>query len=139
MIPPGVTFDHDRLAAAVEVIGRAAANDLELGWTSDDGPHPGEWYATARWRGAKVIVEDHHGPDDAAEALAFRILEGGQCVHCGRLIAVPGYTYAQHAPCRWTRQGAHWIRGCDGGYGPPAGGMNREQRRRQAKAKGLRR
>lgn len=139
-IPPNVPFDEARLQAAVELIGRSAANDLELGWTHDDGPRPGEWYATAGYKGAKVTVEHQHGPAEAAEALAFRLMEGGQCVHCGRFIVVPGYELKDGGDaCRWTREGAHWLRGCDGRHGPPAGGLNREQRRRQDRALRLRR
>lgn len=156
-IPSGVLFDEDRLLAAVELVGRAAANELEIGWTDDAGPRPGDWYATASYRGTRVIVEEQEGPDDAVEALAFRLVVGGQCVHCGRTVTVQRddglvCTIAGHAVldedaimeeadavCVSHRAGRHWLRGCDGGYGPPAGGLNRAQRRRQAKAKALRR
>ncbi len=157
-IPDGVEFDKERLLAAVEVIGRGAANSLELGWTHDDGPRPGEWYASASYKGARVIVENEHGPEDAAENLALRLIVGGQCVHCGLTVTVRNeaglvMTVAGHPVldedaleetypdrvCVWHRDGPHWLRGCDGGFGPPPAGLNRAQRRRQARAKGLRR
>jgi hypothetical protein len=156
-LPPEAVFDELRLLAAVEGLGRAAANSLELGWTHDDGPRPGEWYASARYKGARVIVENQHGPDDAAEALLFKVAAGGECVHCGSTITVSSngltLTISGHPVldedvleetgtsglCVWKRDGAHWLRGCDGGYGPPPAGLNRAQRRRQARAKAMRR
>lgn len=157
-IPPGTLFDEERLLAAIEGIGRAAANALELGWTHDDGPRPGEWYASASYKGARVIVEDQHGPDAAAENLFLRVACGGQCVHCGATITARSngltLTISGHPVldedaleengtaglCIWERNGAHWLRGCDGGYGPLAApGPNRAQRRRQARAQAMRR
>lgn len=161
-IPAGVPLDEDRLVAAVEVIGRGAANGLELGWTNDDDdPLPGYWYATASWRGVKVIVEQQFGPAEAAEELALKVIAGGQCVHCGRMVtarivddavslvySVPGHPRLDPAAlaefgtgdlCLWRRAGRHWLRGCDGAHGAPPGGLSREQRRRQDRAKRLRR
>ena len=151
-------LDQERLNAALELIGRCAANELELGWTDDAGPRPGEWYATASYKGARIIVEDQHGPEDAAEALALKLLAGGQCVHCGRVATAirdgEVFTVAGHPVldpsrlgqsvdagliCARRRVGEHWQRGCDGGHQAPVGGLNREQRRRQAKAERLRR
>lgn len=140
-LPSHVPLDRPRLLAAVELVGRAAARQLELGWESDDGPRPGEWYASAFYKGARVTVEKQEGPDAAVEALAFKLMDGGECVHCGRLLFVAGVGYrwgGDSEPCTWYRRGEHWLRGCDGAIGAPAGGLNREQRRRQAKAKGLR-
>lgn len=138
-IPGNVPFDPDRLTAAIELIGRAAARSIELGWIDDAGPKPGDWYASAAYRGARVTVEHQLGPDDAAEALAFKLMEGGQCVHCGHHLTVPGVELADGSPsCQFHREGPHWLRGCDDGYEAPPQGLNREQRRRQAKALRLR-
>lgn len=138
-LPDGIPFDHDRLTAAVELVGRAAARSLELGWTDDDGPRPGEWYASAFYRGTRVTVEHQDGPAEAVENLAFRLLEGGQCVHCGRPTVIDGFRLASGEPgCIFRREGQHWLRGCDQSHGPPPAGLNRAQRRRQARAAGLR-
>ena len=139
MIPDEVPFDREALVAGVELIGRAAARALELGWTDDDGPRPGEWYAQAMYKGVRVIVEDQHGPVEAVEALAAKLMEGGACVHCGHAITVTGVRYADgRRACEWHRDGEHWLRGCDSSYGPPAKGLSRAQRRRQDRAKKLR-
>lgn len=132
-------LDDARLRAGLELVGRAAARSLELGWTDDEGPRPGEWYASAFYRGARVTVEQQAGPAEAVEALAFKLMEGGTCVHCGRATTVPGFTYADgRAACEFRRDGEHWVRGCDGSHGAPPRGLTRAQRRRQARAKGLR-
>lgn len=132
-------MNEQRLLAAVELVGRSGARQLEIGWTDDEGPRPGECYASAFYRGARVTVEHQEDPASAVEALAFRLMDGGQCVHCGQAITVPGFTYADGRPsCEFRREGEHWVRGCDGCYGPPAGGLNREQRRRQQRVKRLR-
>lgn len=146
-----------RFEAALELIGRAAASKLEIGWSDDDGPHPGEFYASAHYRGARVTVEHQQDPVEATEALALKLIAGGECVHCGRLVtagrsdgqvyAIAGHprldpevlnTCTLHL-CIWRRDGEHWLRGCDGSHGEPADGLNRAQRRRQDKARRLRR
>lgn len=137
MIPP--ELDDVRLRAAVELVGRSAARSLEIGWTDDDGPRPGDWYASAFYRGTRVTVEHMEGAAEAVEGLAFKLLEGGTCVHCGKSTTVPGFTYADGRPsCMFRREGEHWLRGCDGGFGPSPAGLSRAQRRRQERAKGLR-
>lgn len=138
-------LDEDALVAAVELLGRAGASDIELGHLYDDEePPPGwppgapvpaaacEWYVHARWKGARLTVDGYADPITAAEALARRVLDGARCVKCGREIrldSTPG-------GCRWHRNGPHYYRGCDGGRGGanPAG-PNRAARRRRGKGK----
>lgn len=128
-------MNNDRLMAAVEAIARAGADDFELGFLDDDVPmEDARWWAKAQWKGTRVQVDDQAGPDVAAEALAKKVLQGGQCVRCGFTITLdltgPG--------CRWRRRDAHWLRGCDGGH-EPIGPPNRAQRRRQDQVRKLRR
>ena len=135
--PPEVELDQDRLLAAVEMVQRAAARSIELGWTDDAGPKPGDWYAMAVYKGARVIVEKQEGPEAAAEALAFKLMEGGECVHCGRLITIPGVKLRGGAPsCEYRREGAHWLRGCDGDHeAVPDEKLDRAARRRRDRAR----
>lgn len=167
MTDPHPLVDNERLTAAIELIGRCAANALELGWTDDTGPRPGEWFASARYRGARVTVEDQEGPEAAAEALALKLVAGGRCVMCGRtttassidpddgtplVMFVGGHPeldeeVIEYRPidelrrtlCITYRDGSHWLRGCDGGHGTPPRKLNKYQRRRQDAAKALRR
>lgn len=104
-------FDEDALAAAVDLIARTGARDSEFGFANENARtvEDADWYATASYRGAKVMTEHHRGPVEAAEALARRLMEGGTCTNCGRIITL---TKRKGKTCRWTRTGARWERGC---------------------------
>jgi hypothetical protein len=113
---PELVLDQDALLAAVDVINRMGAIDFEVGHL-DDTPRSEDarWWARARWNGTKVAVEDHTGPDTAAEALAKRLMNGGQCTHCAGTITLGPTSRAQRRAgklCAWTRQGVRWVRGC---------------------------
>lgn len=105
-------FDEHALIAAVDLVGRSGARQFQVGYLHDNVPaDQAGWYATAVYRGAKLIAENHKGPVEAAEALARRVLDGGHCAHCHKPVAL-GDTVALSA-CRWTRHGARWVRGCE--------------------------
>lgn len=102
-------FDQDALVAAVNLIGRSGATNIEIGYLHDDVPmEEAGWYATAAYRGARLIEDEHRGPIEAVEALARRVLSGAQCRRCGKEIRLDDDTPG----CRWTRQGAKWTPGC---------------------------
>jgi hypothetical protein len=121
----GPGLDEDALVAGSDLVQRAGAKQLDVGYLDEDVPvHKARWYAKAQFRGAVQIVEDQPGPVEAVEALARLLLEGGRCVACGQTISL---TSGRPGPvCRWTRMGARWEAGC-GGRDP---GPNRAQRRR---------
>jgi hypothetical protein len=109
-------LNEPALLAAIDVIGRANAVEFEVGYL-DDTEHwqDARWWASARWRGRKVLVEDHPGPAQAAEALARRILNGGTCTHCGKTIVLTATRpkgSRRKKLCAWRRDGARWVRGC---------------------------
>jgi hypothetical protein len=132
-----VNLDEDALIAAADLVGRTGATRFEIGYLHDDVPaEQAGWYAHAQYKGARITAEDHRGPVDAAEALARRLLTGGKCAKCGKLIALSGSgAFAYHAPvmtdgtrwtaddaaaagqCRWTRTGPRWEAGCGGRAG----------------------
>ena len=129
--PPGVG-DEDAVKACADLVGRTGAKSFECGYVHEGVPvAEAGWYATAVFKGAKVIVEDKASPAEACDALAARLLSGAQCQHCKGLVAlsaggafafrkatlVTGERWdaedATKAPqCRWTRTGARWERGC---------------------------
>ncbi len=77
------SLDEDAMMAAFDLVGRAGATSLEVGWLHDGVPvEDAAWYATAKYRGARVTEENHRGPDAAVEALAVRLLTGAMC-RCG--------------------------------------------------------
>ena len=106
------TFDQDALIAAVDLVGRSGARDVEIGWLHDDVPsEQAGWYATATYQGAKLMADDHPGPIEAAEALTRRVLDGATCAHCHKPVRLDDELAL--SACRWTRQGARWARGCE--------------------------
>lgn len=122
----------DVVIAAIELIGRTGAKDMTFGYLHDDVPiADAGWWAHAQFRGARIMVENQAGPDQAIEALAKKLLTGGKCTHCGGLIALspfgarffPGARMAdgsefseeqaRNTPqCLWRRVGQHWVMGC---------------------------
>jgi hypothetical protein len=130
--PPGVS-DDDSVIACADLVGRTGATSFECGHLHDDKyvGHTPDWYATAVYRGAKLIAEGKASPAEACDALAERLLTGAQCQHCKGLVALTdagAFAYrsgvlatgqrwdasdAARAPqCRWTRAGGRWERGC---------------------------
>lgn len=133
--------DEDRMVAAVEAIGRGGATEMEFGFLEDDVPMAdARWWARARWRGHAVFEEEHPSPWAAMEALMRQVIDGGQCIRCGRRIALrdepAARTTQRSSTCGWYRVGPHWLRGCDGSHEPLAG-LNREQRRRRDRVRKL--
>lgn len=128
-------LDEDVLIAAVDLVGRAGARELEVGYLNDeddpafavDGP---AWWAHAAYGGHRITVEGFDRPDAAAEALAVKILTGAKC-RCGRLVALSddGAVFTTGAmadgtrwtpeeakaagQCRWRRDGRRWEPSCD--------------------------
>lgn len=142
-------FDEDALIAAVDLVGRTGATNFEVGYLNDEGEpafaqHGPQWWAKAQYKGARIDVEDFTRPDDAAHALALRLLTGSKC-RCGRLVRLAGddsafaFMDAQMADgsrwtaqeavdagqCEWKRHGRRWEPSC------PNPGPNRAQRRGQ--------
>lgn len=126
-------------AAAIELVGRTGATGLEVGWL-DNNP-AARFYAHAQYRGARITADNHPTPEAALEALTIRLLHGGRCTSCHKIIAmsdapvplpqvmldgdvVDEDTERARGLCRWNREGPHWIPGC----GTPAPtGSSREK------------
>lgn len=122
----------DAAIAAVDLVGRSGATDFTWGYLHDDVPsEEAGWYAHAQYRGARITVEDQPGPVEAMEALARKVLTGGKCTGCGRLVALSDagavayershlvdgseWTIEQAraaGQCRWRRVGKRWEMGC---------------------------
>lgn len=114
---PELELDTDAAVAAVGVIGRMGALDVEVGYLDDtERSQDARWWASARWNGTKVQVAKHQRPDQALEALARQLMEGGTCTHCGQRIhlggAPAGLRRRHPRLCAWKRQGREWVRGC---------------------------
>jgi hypothetical protein len=110
--------------ATADLVDRAGARGFEIGYLNDeDDPqfakHGAQWWAHARYRGTRIIVEGFDRPDQAADALSRRLLTGAKC-RCGKLvtlgrdgaIAFDGVRMAA-GQCLWTRVGARWNPSCD--------------------------
>ncbi|MFD6097194.1 hypothetical protein ACFVWN_20395 [Nocardiopsis flavescens] len=124
----GFTRDEQQeITACVDLVGRSGAKDFELGHLHDAPVPEAGWFATATYRGAKLIAEGHTGPVQAAQALARRVLVGALCVCCRHRVtlATPGaaafgLTHSGSGGqqvCVWVRRGDRWVSGCRGGEG----------------------
>lgn len=107
--------EQERVLAATDALARSGARGLEIGHLEDGVPSPlARWYATARWKGAKVSAEEHANPLAAVEDLLAKVMMGGQCVACGKTIVMTGraHSFPDGATCVWDRLGDMWIPGC---------------------------
>lgn len=148
-------LDDDALTAGLDLIGRTGARGLEIGYLHDDVPaDQASWYASAQYQGARITEEDHRGPVEAVEALARRLLQGGKCNHCHRLVTLSDrsaiafdgrladgtrWTVEQAraaGTCRWRRVGPRWERGCERPAAPPPAGRKKRRRAKGRKKRG---
>lgn len=106
--------DLNRVVAAVDAVGRSGGRSIEIGYQDEDAPAAlARWYATAAYRGARVSADEHSSPADAAEALAWRVLEDGACTRCKRTIGIVGHASGKVPNrCAWDRHTACWVPGC---------------------------
>jgi hypothetical protein len=93
--------------ACVDLVGRSGARNFEIGYLHDNVPvDQAAWYAHAQYRGGRITAQDHTGPEQAATALAMRLLTGAKC-RCGKLATlIPGEAFAFTAA--HTSDGAEW-------------------------------
>lgn len=111
-------FEVDAVLAVADLVARTGATQFEIGYlrdeTDDDYAERGPgWYASAFYRGARIIEDERRMPDEAADALARRLLDGGYCPACGARTALADPPAGKRR-CRWRREGPAWVRGCDG-------------------------
>lgn len=111
-----VELHGDAVIACANLVGRAGASHFSMAW---DCPHvPDEeddhncpdvtWSATARYKGARIMVDRHRSPSAAALALAEQLLSGAVC-RCRQPV-----TLGDDQPgCRWQLAGKAWTPGCD--------------------------
>lgn len=144
-------LDVDAVVATADLVGRAGATNFEIGYLNEPGEpsyadRGAEWWCKAQYEGRRLTVEGFARPDDAATALAVKLLRGAKC-RCGRLVRLAGmdgaYAYsdvemadgtrwtaeeaAAAGQCEWSRYGQRWEPSCDA---PPVR-MNRAQRRKR--------
>lgn len=118
----------DCVVAVAELCERSGARNFEIGHLYDETEvlyhvKGACWWASARYRGARLQVDDQPSPVHAADGLAHMILDGGECQHC-QLRTTTAQTstgvYLHGRParpgeamCVWSRVGATWKRGCE--------------------------
>lgn len=103
-------YEVDAVLACADLAARAGAKDFEIGYLDENVPvDKARWYAQASFRGARLIADEKTSPDEAADGLARRLLAGASCTNCFQKVTLAG-----QSGCRWHRDGAAWVRGCDG-------------------------
>jgi hypothetical protein len=116
---PGLPQEHlDAIVACADLVGRSGGKDFEVGYLDETAAiEDARWYATASFLGAKVIIDEQPSGALACELLARKLLEGGQCVHCRRVVTVRGEgvgalsIFGRRGPktCLWIRDGERWA------------------------------
>jgi hypothetical protein len=140
-------MNEDVMIACMDLVGRAGASGMEIGFLHDDVPvAEAGWYAMATYQGARITAEDHRSPTGAALALAERLLRGATC-RCRRPVSLSDGAEG----CRWRLVGKRWEPGCDADPITVSGGQrgdhaamqralaepaNRAERRRRQKGRG---
>lgn len=79
--------DDPLLIAAIELIGRTGAKNIQIRYTDD--PEPTVWIADAEWDEGRLCGSGFT-PVDAAFDLCENAIDGGVCKHCHRPTAVTG-------------------------------------------------
>jgi hypothetical protein len=103
-------MQFDAVIAVADLAGRAGAKQFQIGYLHDNVPvEEAAWYAHAQYLGTRLSVDNHRSPQDAALALAQRILLDGLC-RCGRRVSLHG---GVKGTCRWRLVGKRWESGCD--------------------------
>lgn len=130
--------DENALLATADLLPRCGAVDFVFGCLHEDVPvEDAGWWAYAEFPGGERIrVENQRGPIEAFKALAARILDGGMCATCKRLVTtsdegirvratiniLDGSKMSQedaaahvrrNGACHWRRDGKRWYSGCD--------------------------
>jgi hypothetical protein len=95
--------ERDRVLASVHVVERSGGREHQLG--ADDA---GRWWASAHFKGTRIIVEGYADPANAADALVRRLLHRAAC-KCGRVVTLLPRPNA----CLWRREGPRWVAGCN--------------------------
>lgn len=99
----------DSVVACADLVARAGGRQFDIGYLDDDPARP-RWYAQAYFKGARLICDEKRGPAEAADCLARKVLNGGQCTGCKKTVTL----HRRGFGCFWWRDGAAWVRGCDG-------------------------
>lgn len=115
----------DEVMACANLVERTGALGFEIGFLDETS-----WWATARYKGAKIMVEGNSSPDEAARALAKKLLRGARCA-CGKLaslspfgaVALRSATMADGSvftieearragQCLWQLKDGRWVPAC---------------------------
>lgn len=111
-------FDQGPIIAIADLCQRSGAKRFEIGFLHDDVPAAeASWWASAGYKGSKLIIEDQESPQHACDGLACRLLDGGFCTYCGERTTTAPTRYGSYAspnagPCVWRRDGERWVSGC---------------------------
>lgn len=121
-------LELDPIVAVTDLALRTGATSSEIGFLDDEDdpiesrdPMYPRWWIKVYFKTTKVsktgkrvpaattiIVENYRSPDEAADAMARKLLVGAECQHCLKPVTIndtPG--------CRWYRTKDRWMRGCE--------------------------
>jgi hypothetical protein len=79
--------DEDKLKAAIELVRRTGANQIQVRYSDDEKPVI--WLVVAIYKKLDLWeVAAAHTPTRAALRLCEKLLDGGMCTHCKRPVGL---------------------------------------------------
>lgn len=102
-------WDEDEMVALAKLVERSGATEFEFGAMNLEAKTIAEaqWYASARFQGARIMTGLHTFPSGAIGEMTARMLTGAMC-KCGAPVTVSD----RQPGCRWRRMGPQWKTGC---------------------------
>ena len=110
-----------RVAAMLDLIGRTGARQVQIRYSDDE--QPTVWFVVAQYGRARWETAAAFDPAVALERLCERVIDGGQCTHCGRPTAfdlsaddTENEAISQGTVCwyMWDPELSTIRRGCEG-------------------------
>lgn len=131
MAEPAAETVDPRAMAALDMLRRTGAADMQVRYSDDE--QPVVWFAVARYRWANGRPQPEgpvtrwetaagHDPTEALLRLCERVIDGALCVHCERPSMFlpdldPGKTPLDKLVCEyeWDPELSTFRRSCEGG------------------------
>lgn len=120
-----MTPEDPRFPAMLDLLGRTGASQVQIRYSDDE--QPTVWFAVALYGPDRWETAAGPDPGSALARLCERVIDGGQCTHCGRPTAfdlvhddslVEAFSAGSVCWYLWDPELATFRRGCEGDTQP---------------------